>query len=177
MRSPNNAFTLSELAITLSVLGVILGFSISKVLQTSQATTMKERMTKVLNNFEQLFYEENARGDAFNTLSTRWEALKAKVNYTQACGLSAANLAPCLPTGVTSAVDEGAFILNDDIRVYGLLSNATATDVFYVDINGNGEPNIDPTTTTCSDRFEFNLNHITGEVTAINCTATYFQNN
>lgn len=177
MRSPNNAFTLSELAITLSVLGVILGFSISKVLQTSQATTMKERMTKVLNNFEQLFYEENARGDAFNTLSTRWEALKAKVNYSKACGLTAANLAPCLPTGVTSAVDEGAFILNDDIRVYGLLSNATTYDVFYVDINGNGAPNINPTANTCSDRFEFALNHITGDVWAVNCTANYFQNN
>ena len=177
MRGPNNAFTLSEILVTLSVLTVILTLSIPKVLQTSQETTTNDRMTRVLNNLEQLFYEENARGDAFNPLSTRWEDLKTKVNYSKACGLTAANLAPCLPTGVTSAVNEGAFILGDDIRVYGLLSNATATDVFYVDINGNDAPNIDPTTTTCSDRFEFNLNHITGEVTAINCTATYFQNN
>jgi hypothetical protein len=73
----------------------------------------------------------------------------------------------------------GALRLQNGMVVYGLLSDpASTTDDFYVDINGNEGPNLgglggSNIANDCKDRFHFNINHVTGEVTPIECTVDY----
>ncbi|MCE2930727.1 MAG: hypothetical protein LW809_05005, partial [Vampirovibrionales bacterium] len=51
----------------------------------------------------------------------------------------------------------------------------STNDDFYVDVNGNEGPNLGGLgganiADDCNDRFHFNLNNVTGEITPIECT-------
>jgi prepilin-type N-terminal cleavage/methylation domain-containing protein len=173
-----HAFTLVELLVGLVVIGVIASMLVPKVLSASQQASQRTQLQVILETLENHFYDERLKGNNFLTANERWTTLQNSLQTRQTCVFGMGNLAPCLPPGVpdNASVGGGAVRLNNGMTIYGLLSlPASATDDFYVDINGDQGPNLGGLgganiADDCNDRFHFNLNNLTGEITPIECT-------
>ncbi len=179
------AFTLVELLVVLLAIGIISSIAVPKVLSAGRQTQQRTQLQVVLDTLDTHFYDEHLKGNQFLPVAQRWVSLQDKLQTRQTCGLGVGNLLDCLPQGVldNSLVGGGAVQLNNNMIIYGILSTPdSTTDDFYVDINGDEGPNLGgqggSTTAAlandCNDRFRFNINHVTGEVTPIECTVDLF---
>jgi prepilin-type N-terminal cleavage/methylation domain-containing protein len=173
-----NAFTLVELLTVLVAIGVIAAILVPKVMVAGQQAAQRTQLQVMIETIDGHFYDEHLNGNQFLTENERWATLQNKLQTSQTCNFGMGNLAPCLPPGVpdNATVGGGAVRLNNGMTLYGLLSTPTSTnDDFYVDVNGNEGPNLGGLgganiADDCNDRFHFNLNNVTGEITPIECT-------
>ena len=175
-----NAFTLTELLMVLVAIGVIASILVPKVVVAGQNNSRRAQLQVVLQSLEGHFYDENLSGNQFLGGADRWANLQNQLQVSQLCAFGQS---ACLPPGVTNVATfaGGALRLQNGMVVYGLLSEPTSTtDDFYVDVNGNEGPNLGGLgganiADDCNDRFHFNINHVTGEVTPIECTIAFMR--
>jgi prepilin-type N-terminal cleavage/methylation domain-containing protein len=173
-----SAFTLVELLMVLVAVGIIASILVPKVVVAGQNNSRRTQLQVVLQSLEGHFYDENVRGDQFLVDTVRWANLQNKLQVSQVCAFGQS---ACLPPSVTNVATfgGGALRLQNGMVVYGLLSDpASTTDDFYVDVNGDEGPNLgglggSNIANDCEDRFHFNINHVTGEVTPIECTVDF----
>jgi prepilin-type N-terminal cleavage/methylation domain-containing protein len=173
-----SAFTLTELLVALGVIGLISALLLPKFFANTAVIQKRTQLRNVVSQLEKVFSEENLRGQQFNTSEQRRANLTTRVQFTQVCSIDAGNLDACLPDNAPSAEAVGgvAYLFgerDDDMIIYGLLSNNADPEQnqFWIDINGNRGPNRTPSCANLNgaDRFRFNLNSVTGEITGLDC--------
>ena len=172
------AFTLTEILITLAVLGLVATLTLPHLFISANRTKKQSQLKVIVQVLDDHFYDEQVKGNQAQAEGVRWANLQTKLQVSQVCAFGQS---ACLPPGVTNSATfaGGALRLQNGMVVYGLLSDpASTTDDFYVDINGNEGPNLgglggSNIANDCKDRFHFNINHVTGEVTPIECTVDY----
>ena len=178
-----NAFTLSEVLITLTILGVVAAVLIPTIMNIGpnknkamfkKAYNTLEKVVSELINDEGLYPEDTTLVGFFNTTAATIEGssysggikfcnlISKKLNIIGAS--TNCNAAQTLTSGDTNK-GTGSFTTNDGITWYfsptAFSSTATTTAVVTVDINGtsqysNSSPNCRYNATTCKnpDQFE-----------------------
>jgi type II secretory pathway pseudopilin PulG len=142
------AFTLSELLISLSIIGLISAISIPSIFNAVEANSKKARFKEVysvLNNVVKKGAESsemNHAGDA--------DYLSKNLNVSKFC--TNAWDYGCWPVrnlnGEAAAGDPG-LILASGVYVFGIANSGTpSADIYWVDTNGVKGPN-----TRCKDQF------------------------
>jgi prepilin-type N-terminal cleavage/methylation domain-containing protein len=138
-------FTLTELLISLAVLGVIATFTIPKLLNVVGDGPKKAILKETIASIQAAAYQasiENgvaSTADAFNYLAKHLNYVKACPNNTRAEGCRSTNIAP-LPAG-SSWSDEPGFLLQNGAIVTVYYTDNTHGTSINIDINGDSAPN------------------------------------
>jgi len=171
------AFTLTEVLIALAVVGLVATLTLPHLFISANRSKKQSQLKLIAKVLDDHFYDEQVKGNQTQADEVRWTDLQSKVQVSQVCAFGQSS---CLPPGVTTDATfaGGTLRLQNGLVIYGLFSNPTSTtDDFYVDVNGNDAPNLGGTgvniANDCKDRFRFNINHVTGEVTPVECTVDF----
>lgn len=151
-----SGFTLSEVLLVLSVIGVVAAMTIPTLIQKIGDSQSKAGYKKAFSVASQALNMGVKDGNSFAIYSERWNALKTNMNILKTCSSSA--LGNCLTTSGISG--EG----NANFNTYFSTAQQNAVDVFVtadgmiwlkepnnvgtnetflimVDVNGQGSPN------------------------------------
>jgi|GEM_PF-3823288 len=167
--SLKKGFTLTELMISVVIIGVICAIMIPQIWANSEDIKRQATLRLTLASFENHFMRENMTNQQTNTAAVRWAAMKSGMQYKFACGSGEASaIGVCAGVTPVATASGFGFDLNSGVTVHGLFDNNTGTDLFHLDLNGSQAPNLN-----CSDRHTFSVNNATGQVGYPNtCTRT-----
>jgi prepilin-type N-terminal cleavage/methylation domain-containing protein len=135
-----HGFTLAELLIALTVLAVIVGFAIPKVLNQMAEQEMKANFKETFGALSAILREGAVQGTIQSQQQFR-SALIGKFQYVRYCGVSSTS--GCWVTGqVNDDISTSGFILSNGSMLWGFNSSiGSSTDHFWIDLNGINPPN------------------------------------
>jgi len=130
-----NAFTLSELLVSLSVLGLIAALTLPSIFNSVNSGRDKAVVKETINTLQVLLNQGQMEGMTRGSLG---DYVLNNVSAARMCpvGSTGGCYAPIEPT-------QGAFDLQNNASVFGIerVSTSATSDVFYLDVNGIGGPN------------------------------------
>jgi prepilin-type N-terminal cleavage/methylation domain-containing protein len=141
--SKHLAFTLSELLICLSILGVIASLTLPKVINTLDASQNKAKFKESIALVEEVGAEAYSQGK-HNDL--RLEYLIARVNTSKVCAINGV-IEGCTVIGsIGSEAYEPAIVLHNGVIIGGISRSVgynqfSLPDGWYIDVNGKSGPN------------------------------------
>jgi prepilin-type N-terminal cleavage/methylation domain-containing protein len=149
-------FTLAELLIALTVLGVIASFTLPKVLTQMQQSTMRAVGKETIAAVNAALYEGWLKGDInINSNTTQVASyLAQKLNVVRHC-LPSRPSDDCTTAHLHFGNGRNIFVLHNGAWVSLEVSNAGSPSIsMFIDANGAEAPNVDPNvggTATTSD--------------------------
>lgn len=140
------AFTLSELLVSLSVLGLIASFAIPSILYSLDSSQKKARFKEAFNVLSTVVKS----GTDFATLLRTGDmaVYGQTMNALKVCTNAQAQGCWTGSNASGNVATSGAVSLQTGAVITGFESTATTTDRVFIDINGASEPNL-----LCQDQF------------------------
>lgn len=144
--TPRGAFTLSELLISLAVLGLIAAFAIPGILTGLDKNQRKSRFNEAFSVIANVVQTGVASGEFSDTGNITY--LSQNLNPQKFC--TNAQLEGCWGASDTAenSPTAPALLLHTTVAITDIETQATGADRYYIDVNGAAEPNL-----RCEDQF------------------------
>jgi len=139
-----NGFTLSELLISLAILGVIAAFTIPKILSSQNDAQRKAVFKETYATITTIIYNGLQQGELPRTSPNMYDFVSQKINAVKLCDTHSFNQG-CWPqssdcTWAAAELAEPGMVLPSGAVIAGL-RNGLDYEGFLVDWNGPAEPN------------------------------------
>lgn len=135
-------FTLTEVLVALTIVGVIAVFAIPKVLETSTASQNRSLFQETLSTLADVMHAGITSGELTGS-TVDYDFFKSKLVYSKTCDTNSATQG-CWNKGVQGSInweeDQPGFVLHNGVVLVGFDNPAEANGV-VIDINGTDGPN------------------------------------
>jgi prepilin-type N-terminal cleavage/methylation domain-containing protein len=149
-QSHKKAFTLAELLVALSILGVIATFTIPKLLSTNNNAEIKANFKEIyatLSDISSQSMNENTSTEVWYIANQNYNYLKAHLSVVKACD-SNVSTEGCWDTATQGnfggwGTDQPGFVLNNGVIIAGYMHDFKNQSNYLIDLNGTKGPNIE----------------------------------
>jgi prepilin-type N-terminal cleavage/methylation domain-containing protein len=146
IRHGRKGFTLSELLVSLSVLGLIAALAIPSIITALEKNQKKARFKETYNSIANVIQAGVASGELTDTGNLAY--FGRNLNAQKVCtnsGVEGCWAGTDTPSNTSTA---GGILLHSGVTITDIESDATGGDRYFIDINGIEAPNI-----RCEDQF------------------------
>lgn len=120
------AFTLAEVLLVLSVIGVVAALTIPTLIQKISDDQYKSAFKKAYSTASQSINMTISQGNTFNTFTDRWTAFKSNLNTIKTC--TGTTLGNCLPTAGYASTNITTAAESSECAKLDTSANQTATE-------------------------------------------------
>jgi prepilin-type N-terminal cleavage/methylation domain-containing protein len=144
--SRQKGFTLSELLVSLSVLGLIAALSIPSILAGVEKNQLKARYKETFNVISNVMQTGLASGELTTTGDIAY--LSKNMNAEKVCTNAGAEGCWGGSDTVANKSNTPGILLHSGASITDIENNTSGADRYFIDVNGASEPNI-----RCEDQF------------------------